>query len=59
VADAIQVFDVIQSVDSEKLLRKIDNEIIRQSATKSMQEIYLQVNLSGEEQKYGFDVAQL
>lgn len=61
VKDAVWIFDVIQSVDSEKLIRKI-NDSIEFTEVKSFQEIYLQLNLSWETQKYGFweqDILQM
>jgi pyridoxal phosphate enzyme (YggS family) len=42
--------DVIHSVDSEKLLRKIDTEARDQGR---VQTVYLQVNVSGESSKFG------
>jgi len=57
VKDALQTFDVIQSVDSEKLLRKIDAEVSQ--AWWKPQEIYLQINLTWESQKYGFHQDEL
>lgn len=56
VAEAVQIFAMIQSVDSEKLLRKIDGEANKIDKT---QDILLQLNLTNEEQKYGFDTDQL
>jgi len=58
VKDAIQIFDTIQSVDSIKLLRKINQEI-ENSQHKSYQDILLQLNLTWESQKYGFDQDKL
>jgi len=58
VKDAIQIFDTIQSVDSIKLLRKINQEI-KSSQHKSYQDILLQLNLTWESQKYGFDQDKL
>ncbi|MCB2230416.1 YggS family pyridoxal phosphate-dependent enzyme [bacterium] len=51
VKKAVELFDVIQSVDSLKLAEEINRcagELGRQI------ECYLEVNCSGEEQKYGF-----
>lgn len=60
VSRAIEIFDVIQSVDSEKLLRKIDSEVNSEwQRQKKVQEVYLQLNLAWEEHKYGFLVKQL
>jgi len=53
VKEAIEIFDCIQSVDGFKVLRRI-NDAIWPSTTKQTQEIYLQINATGEAQKYGF-----
>ncbi len=53
VKEAIHIFDCIQSVDGFKLLRRI-NDAVLSSNHKQTQEIYLQVNATKEEQKYGF-----
>lgn len=50
--DAIELFDVIESVDSVNLATKL-NSIAENKNIK--QEIYLQINISWEEQKYWFD----
>lgn len=50
VKDAIQAFDLIHSVDSIELAQKIDKEAAK--INKSIN-ILVQVNVSGEEQKYG------
>jgi PLP dependent protein len=52
--DVAQHFDVVHSIDSDKLLRRLNGfaaEFGRQL------DILLQVNVSGEDSKYGFDVA--
>jgi PLP dependent protein len=49
--DAVALFEVIQSVDSLKLAEIIDREFDR---TGKIGEIMLEVNTSGEPQKYGF-----
>lgn len=51
VKDAVELFDVIQSVDSVKLARKIAGEAARQ---KKRIAAYLQVNVSGKETQGGF-----
>lgn len=51
VKKAVQLFDVIQSVDSLRLAKKIDKEC---AAIKKNMPIMLEVNTSGEEQKHGF-----
>lgn len=50
VKDAIQAFDLIHSVDSLELAQKIDKEAAK--INKSVN-VLVQVNISGEEQKYG------
>lgn len=49
-------FDVIHSIDSEKLLRKINEE---SEAQGRVQRAFLQVNVSGEGSKYGIAPDQL
>ncbi len=51
VRQAVHLFDVIESVDSEKLLRLIDSEA---AAIGKVQDVLLQVNVAAEEQKSGF-----
>jgi len=51
VRDAVALFDVIQSVDSLRLAEILDWEFARAGKTG---EIMLEVNTSGEPQKYGF-----
>lgn len=48
---AAHLFDVIQSIDSLKLIRNIDR-IARDIG--KVQRVYLQVNIGNEPQKYGF-----
>lgn len=48
--DAVALFDVIQSVDSIRLAEILDREFARAGKTG---EIMLEVNTSGESQKYG------
>lgn len=50
VRDALRIFSLIHSVDSEHLLIEIDNEA-RKIA--KVQEVLVEVNISGQEQKYG------
>ena len=50
---AAAVADVVHSVDSEALLRDLDKH-----CTRSL-DVYLQVHLSGEAEKHGFDAHQL
>ncbi len=51
VADVVQLFDRIDSVDSLELIQKIDAEAGKIGKT---QHILLEVNISDEESKYGF-----
>lgn len=51
VKKAVQLFDVIQSIDSLKLIRNIDR---RARDIGKVQRVYLQVNIGNEPQKYGF-----
>ena len=50
--DAVQIFDVIQTLDSEKLAEVLAKEIIKQN--KSI-EIFVQINIGEEEQKSGIN----
>lgn len=56
VKQAVALFDLIASVDSLKLARKIKAEMVQQN--KNLK-IYLQVNISQEEQKHGFSLAEI
>ena len=49
---AVQLFDYIHSVDSEKLAKKISDE---QNKIKKKIKIFLQVNIGSESQKSGID----
>ena len=49
---AVQIFDYIHSVDSEKLARKIADE---QNKMKKKMKIFLQVNIGDENQKTGIN----
>ena len=51
VRDAVRYCDMIQSVDSEKLLLKINEEAKRQG---KIMDVLLQVNIAEEDTKYGF-----
>lgn len=55
-ARAVEVFDVIESVDSRRLARKLDREA--EKAGRETVEVLAQVNTSGEESKGGFAVAE-
>lgn len=52
---AVQLFDCIQSIDSIRLLEKVNDEA---GKINKKQDIFIQVNLTGEEQKYGFDKSE-
>lgn len=56
VKKAVELFDVIQSVDSVELAEKIDKESERQN---KKVRILLQVNIAKEPQKSGFDEIEL
>lgn len=48
--DAIKIFDLIHSVDSAKLAKEIDKQARKVG---KIQKILIEVNVSGEESKYG------
>ncbi|MCS3924088.1 YggS family pyridoxal phosphate-dependent enzyme [Methanosalsum natronophilum] len=56
VKKAVQLFDVIQSVDSLKVLRKINK---RAYDIDKIQRIYLQINIGDEPQKHGFKLSSI
>ena len=51
VKKAVDLFDLIQSVDSLKLIRNINR---RAGDIDKIQKVFLQVNIGNESQKYGF-----
>jgi pyridoxal phosphate enzyme (YggS family) len=51
VKDAVKIFDLIHSVDSLHLAEEIDIQAARMN---KVQDILIEVNTSGEKQKYGF-----
>lgn len=53
VRPAVRLFDTIHSVDSLRLLEKLDAEAVKQEKDLA---VYLQVNISGEESKSGLPV---
>ncbi|WP_135604777.1 YggS family pyridoxal phosphate-dependent enzyme [Methanococcoides sp. NM1] len=56
---AVQHFDVIQSVDSLKLIQHIDKKA---EAIDKVQKVFLQINIGNEPQKFGFgsdEIAQV
>jgi len=48
--DAVKIFDLIHSVDSAKLAKEIDKQARKAG---KVQKVLIEVNLSGEETKYG------
>ena len=56
VKHAVKIFDFIHSVDSEKLAKKISDEL---NKNKKKIKIFLQVNIGQENQKSGVDVDNL
>jgi hypothetical protein len=56
VKKAVEYFDVIQSVDSLKVVQEINKKA---GDAGKVQEIYLQVNIGNEPQKYGFKLGDL
>ncbi|MGM5482729.1 MAG: YggS family pyridoxal phosphate-dependent enzyme [Nanobdellota archaeon] len=52
---AVEIFDVIQSVDSLKLAKEINK---RANAINKIMKIMIQVNIAGEEQKYGMPLSE-
>ncbi|HOW35887.1 MAG TPA: YggS family pyridoxal phosphate-dependent enzyme [Candidatus Omnitrophota bacterium] len=50
VKDALEIFDVIQSVDSLKLAESVERVA---AGLKRQVDIFIQVNISGEQQKFG------
>ncbi|WP_342305029.1 YggS family pyridoxal phosphate-dependent enzyme [Methanolobus sp. ZRKC5] len=56
VKKAVQFFDVIQSVDSLKLIQDIDRKA---KTIDKMQKVFLQVNIGNEPQKYGFGLDEI
>lgn len=56
VKKAVETFDFIHSVDSLKLAKVISQEALKLN---KVQNILLQVNNAGEEQKFGFDIPEL
>lgn len=52
--DVLPLFPVLHSIDSLKLAEKVSRIVVTQQVRPS---VFLQVNVSGEPQKYGFDGA--
>lgn len=55
-ARAVELFDVVESVDSRRLARKLDREVGRAGGGEL--EVLVQVNTSGEDSKGGFPVTE-
>lgn len=55
VKQAVALFDLIESVDSERLLLAIDKEAAHLG---KVQDVLLQINIAGEEQKTGFSIEE-
>ncbi|WP_445474550.1 YggS family pyridoxal phosphate-dependent enzyme [Methanococcoides methylutens] len=53
---AVELFDVIQSVDSLKVAEEIDS---RAEEIGKVQKVFLQVNIGNEPQKYGFGTDEI
>jgi pyridoxal phosphate enzyme (YggS family) len=57
---ALEIFDVIQSVDSVKLAEAISQRVVEeQSRTRPRADVLLEVNTSGEASKFGFRPEEL
>jgi uncharacterized pyridoxal phosphate-containing UPF0001 family protein len=56
VKDAVKTFDMIQSVDSLKLIDALQKEAQKQDKKLA---ILLQANFSNEAQKYGFSLTEM
>ncbi|MFQ5406432.1 MAG: YggS family pyridoxal phosphate-dependent enzyme [Candidatus Micrarchaeia archaeon] len=53
---AVQLFDVVHSVDSVRLAKKLD--VVAKKLNK-VQDVLVQVNVSGEGSKYGFSILEV
>ena len=54
---ALEVFDVIETIDREKLVNKISSKI--QNIGKNVHEFFVQVNTGNEAQKSGLDISEV
>ncbi len=54
--EAVRIFDLIHSVDSVRLAEELDRQAAKQG---KVQEILIEVNISGEESKYGIAPGEL
>jgi pyridoxal phosphate enzyme (YggS family) len=52
IKDAVALFDVIETVDSEKLAQELHKEMVKQN---KFPEIFVQINIGEEEQKHGIN----
>lgn len=52
VKDALKIFDLIQSVDSLKVAQEVEKQALKLNRTV---DVLVQVNIAGEEQKFGAD----
>jgi hypothetical protein len=50
--EAVALFDVIQTLDSDKLAKALEKEMIRQN---KFPQVFVQINIGQEQQKYGLD----
>ena len=57
VNSALEVFDVIETVDREKLVHKIYSKI--ENVEKDVHEFFVQVNTGNESQKSGLDISEV
>lgn len=57
VVDALKIFDVIETLDSEKLVDKLSSNLSRLNAKTSS--YFIQVNIGEEPQKSGIEVSKL
>ena len=56
IRQAVQLFDVIESIDSEKVARKLDQYC---SQLNKVMPVFLQINVGQEHQKFGFEPDQV
>ena len=57
VKDALEVFDVIQTIDREKIVKKIKQHL--ELEKKKQLQFFVQVNVGGEPQKNGLKISEL
>tara|TARA_B110000259_G_C13941992_1_gene373153 strand:+ start:133 stop:774 length:642 start_codon:yes stop_codon:yes gene_type:complete len=56
VKQALKIFDIIQTIDREKLVNEISKELLK---SKLLKKFYIQVNIGREDQKSGIDPERL